>query len=112
MRHLLLLTLLFGSRLVLSQELDPNQEGIYLLYDLQLEDHRGVEFQLSTAQNPAQYADIATAIEGFFTTAIKQDFTLIIVSSGDPEYLQKPLSILDLVNIYLSLNQTNDPSNE
>lgn len=112
MRLLLPLLILLGSIHTYAQELLPEQEAILTLYDLQADDHRGVEFQLASATNPAQYSDIASAIEDYFTTAIKRDYTILTVTTGEVQYLQTPLSILDLVNIYLSLTQINDPSNE
>jgi hypothetical protein len=104
MRYLLLLALLIAGAATYAQEISTEQQNILAQYDLNPQDHRGIEFQLASASNPAQYPTIQSAIEGFFTTAVKKDYTVLTVSSGDPQYLNTPFGILDLVNMYINLS--------
>ena len=110
MRRLLLAFCLITGCYSVAQEITPQQQVILEQFELSAADHRGVEFQLENATNQAQYPDMKTALEGYFTTAVKRDYVIITVASGDPTYLNTPMGILEQINLYLEL--TNNLNNE
>lgn len=110
-RLLLTLFLLTGYSTV-AQNISIEQQNILNQFDLSSNDHRGIEFQLASATNPAQYINLISAIEGFFSSPVKRDYNILIVSTAQAEYLNTPMGIMELVDLYINLNENNNPGNE
>ncbi|MBD3636182.1 MAG: hypothetical protein HUJ25_02480 [Crocinitomicaceae bacterium] len=109
---LLALLFLTGVFSVHAQELTARQQEIVDQYDLRLDDHRSVEFTTDVSNAHAQYPDVKTAIEAFFTTQLKRDYTRLAITNTEGSYFDQTLSILDLIDLYIELTPNETLPNE
>ncbi len=80
-------------------------------FEVSASDHRSVEFTQDATLANVEYDDLITAIEGFFSTFLKRDHTVIAVTgisytdTKHESHFNRSLSIIELVNIYLLLKE-------
>ncbi len=109
---LAVLLFLFVANSNFAQTLSSDQQSILDQFGLEANDHRSAEFQLTSASRSASYPNLKNAIEVFFSTSIKRDYTVICVNTGNPSNFNQVYSILELVDLYISLSNDQTYENE
>ena len=106
-----LLTFFIGNNVSIAQDLSESQQEIYAQFSLYPNDTRGVEFVSATPETiidcSQSYPDVKTAIEAVFNSLVMTDYLQICVESHEQNYFNRGLSILDLVDIYITILTSN-----
>jgi hypothetical protein len=99
------------SVVVLSANLATGQKSeqqeILNEFGLSINDHRGVIFTSDPSIAQSQFPNGTEAITGFFGTTVKRDLTYINVIDQKGLPINEPLSVIDLVDLYIELTNEN-----
>lgn len=94
-----------------AQDLTEDQQEIYTQFSLYPNDSRGVEFVVVTPETlgdcSQSYPDVKTAIESVFNALLITDYSQICVEGDELDYFNRGLSILNLVDIYITILTSN-----
>lgn len=106
MMKLLLILLLsfFVAERAFTQEWEQTELEIIETFSLEINDHRGVIFNTfdPLTCNSKHFENVHDAILDFFTSSVKSDLTNYCVDTLDDSIMEIPLSLHDLVKVYLS----------
>ncbi len=110
---ILLILLFAGAFQSIAQQVTPQQQAVLNDFGVSVNDHRGVEFTTDSTNIHATYNDVKTAIEAFFASPVKRDFTRIRINNSVTQvYYNGPLDVIDLANIYLQVTNNQTTPNE